>query len=48
MTERVMQCEENVIERIRRHPLFQSYYKRLEQAEQDRHQSNVSTFEYAI
>lgn len=37
MTERVMQCEENVIERIRRHPLFQSYYKRLEQAEQDRH-----------
>ena len=44
MAEVMKQCEKNVIEQIRRHPLFQAYYRRLEQAEKERifccHQMN--------
>lgn len=44
MAEEMKQCEKNVIEQIRSHPLFQTYYGRLEQAEQERrfccHQMN--------
>ncbi len=41
---RVKEQDINIVEAIRRHPLFQQYYKRLEQAEKDRrfccHQMN--------